>query len=112
MQSTIRNRPDEAKRVIRSLQQAQKSMIESPEKSLELISQSLKVDRAIAEETFKLYRETTSANTGVPTRAGMGRIVESIQMLGQFTDRKIAFEEIADDGIAKEVAKELGYKVQ
>ncbi len=111
MQSTIRNRPDEAKRVIRSLQQAQKSMIESPEKSVELISHSLKVDRAIAEETFKLYRETTSANTGVPTRAGMGRIVEAIQMLGQFTDRKIAFEEIADDGIAREVARELGYKL-
>lgn len=112
MQSTMRNRPDEAKRVIRSLQQAQKSMIESPEKSVDLISQSLKVDRAIAEETFKLYRETTGANTGVPTRAGMARIVEAIQMLGQFTDRKIAFEEIADDGIAKEVARELGYKVQ
>ncbi len=111
MQSTMRNRPDEAKRVIRSLQQAQKTMIESPEKSIELISQSLKVDRVIAEETFKLYRETTSANTGVPTRAGMGRIVEAIQMLGQFTDRKIAFEEIADDGIAREVARELGYKL-
>lgn len=111
MQSTMRNRPDEAKRVIRSLQQAQKSMIESPEKSVELISQSLKVDRAIAEETFKLYREATSANTGIPTRAGMGRIVEAIQMLGQFTDRKIAFEEIADDGIAREVARELGYKL-
>jgi NitT/TauT family transport system substrate-binding protein len=111
MVSTIRNRPEEAKRVIRSLQQAQKFMIDSPEKSVELISQSLKVDRTIAEETFKLYRETTSANTGVPTRAGMGKIVEAIQMLGQFTDRKIAFEEIADDGIAREVARELGYKV-
>jgi NitT/TauT family transport system substrate-binding protein len=111
MQSTIRNRPDEAKRVVRSLQLAQKSMIEAPEKGIELISQSLKVDRAIAEETFKLYRETTATNTGIPTRAGMGRIVEAIQMLGQFTDRKVAFEEIADDGIAKEVARELGYKV-
>ena len=57
MQSTIRNRPDEAKRVVRSLQLAQKSMIEAPNKGIELISQSLKVDRAIAEETFKLYRE-------------------------------------------------------
>lgn len=111
MLSTMRNRPDEAKRVIRSLQQAQKSMIESPEKSIELISHSLKVDRAIAEETFKLYRDTTSANTGVPTRAGMGKIVEAVQMLGQFTDRKIAFEEIADDSIAREVARELGYKL-
>ena len=109
--STLNSRPDDVRRVIRSLQQGQKAMIESPEKSVELISQSLKVERKIAEETFQLYKETTSTNTGIPTRAGMGRIVEAIQMLGQFTDRKIAFEEIADDRIAKEVARELGYKV-
>jgi hypothetical protein len=32
-------------------------------------------------------------------------------MAGQFTDRKVAFEDVADDRLAKEVAKELGYKV-
>jgi hypothetical protein len=31
--------------------------------------------------------------------------------LGQFTGRKIAFEEVADARVAREVAKELGYKV-
>ena len=38
-------------------------------------------------------------------------IIKSLQAAGQFTDRKVAFEEIADDRIAKEVAKELGYKI-
>jgi hypothetical protein len=32
-------------------------------------------------------------------------------MLGQFTGKKIAFEEIADARFAREVAKELGYKI-
>jgi hypothetical protein len=32
-------------------------------------------------------------------------------MLGQFSGKKIAFDEIADTRIAREVAKELGYKV-
>jgi len=41
----------------------------------------------------------------------MEQIVKSLQLLGQFTGRKIAFEEIADGQIAREVAKELGYKV-
>ena len=80
--STIKTRPDEVKRVILSLQQAQKTMPQSQEKSVELISQFLKVDRKIAEDTYNLYKETTGSNNGVPNRAGMARIVEAIQMLG------------------------------
>jgi hypothetical protein len=41
----------------------------------------------------------------------MEQIVKSLRMLGQFTGRKIGFEEIADTRIAREVAKELGYKL-
>ena len=52
------------------------------------------------------------SGSGVPTREGMGQIIKSVQMLGQFPGRKIAFEEVADDRIAREVAKELGYKIQ
>jgi hypothetical protein len=42
----------------------------------------------------------------------MEQIVKALQLLGQFTGKKIAFEEIADPRIAREVAKELGYKVE
>jgi len=49
---------------------------------------------------------------GVPTRAGMDNLVKSIQAQGRFTDKKPAFSDLADDRLAKEVAKELGYKVQ
>jgi hypothetical protein len=48
----------------------------------------------------------------VPSREGIEQIVKSLQMLGQFTGKKIAFEEIADVRIAREVAKELGYKAE
>jgi hypothetical protein len=41
----------------------------------------------------------------------MEQIVKSLQLLGQFAGKKIAFDEIADGRIAREVAKELGYKV-
>ena len=37
--------------------------------------------------------------------------MKSLQLLGQFTGRKVAFEEITDSRLAREVAKELGYKV-
>ena len=111
MVSTLRARPDEARRVIRALQAAKQEILKSKEKSVALISNFLKLDRDVAEDTYTVYRKTVSGN-GVPTHEGMEQIIKSLQAAGQFTDRKVAFEEIADDRIAKEVAKELGYKAQ
>jgi ABC-type nitrate/sulfonate/bicarbonate transport system substrate-binding protein len=111
MVSTIRNRSDELKRVIKSLQSAKQEILKSREKSVAMISSFLQVDRDVAEDTYPVYRKTVSGS-GVPTQEGMEQIVKSLQAAGQFTDRKVAFEEIADDRIAKEVAKELGYKIQ
>jgi ABC-type nitrate/sulfonate/bicarbonate transport system substrate-binding protein len=110
MISTMRNRPDELKKVIRALQTAKQEMIKSKEKTVALVSSFLKVDREAAEGTYAAYVKTVSGN-GVPTRDGIDQIIKSLQMAGQFTDRKVTFEEVADDRIAKEVAKELGYKI-
>ena len=110
MVSTLRNRADELKRVIRSLQAAKQEILKSREKSVALTSSFLKVDRDVAEDTYTVYRKTVSGN-GVPTHEGIDQIVKSLQAAGQFVDRKVAFEEVADDRIAKEVARELGYKV-
>jgi len=108
--TTIRSRPDELKKVIRSLQSTQQEMLRSKEKSVALVATFLQVDREAAEDTFTVYRKTVSGN-GVPTHEGMDQIVKSLQVSGQFADRKVAFEEIADDRTAKEVARELGYKI-
>lgn len=110
MVATIRNKPDEVKRVIRSIQQAKDLMLQQKARSVELIANFLKVDKESAEETFGLYKKTVSEN-GVPTAAGMNQIVKAIHMLGQLTDKKVAFTDVADDRIARDVAKELGYKV-
>jgi len=111
MLATLRNRADELKRVIKSLQAAKQEILRSREKSVALTSSFLKLDRDVAEDTYTVYKKTVSGN-GVPTHEGMDQIVKSLQAAGQFTDRKVTFEEIADDRIAKEVARELGYKVQ
>jgi ABC-type nitrate/sulfonate/bicarbonate transport system substrate-binding protein len=108
--ATIHNKPDEVRRVIRSIQQAKDLMLQQKNKSIDLISKFLGVDRESAEDTFGLYRNTVS-ETGVPTISGMDQIVRAIHMLGQLTDKKITFTDIADDRIAKDVAKELGYRV-
>jgi ABC-type nitrate/sulfonate/bicarbonate transport system substrate-binding protein len=110
MVSTLRNRSDELKRMIKSLQSAKQEILKSREKSVSLTSSFLKLDRDVAEDTYVVYRKTVSGN-GVPTHEGIDQIVKSLQAAGQFTDRKVTFDEVADDHIAKEVAKELGYKV-
>ena len=110
MVSTIRNRPDEVKRVLRSLQVAKQEVLRSKEKATALILKYLQVDKEAAEDTYAALQKTVSGN-GVPTREGMELIMKSLQAAGQFTDRKVAFDEIADDRIAKEVAKELGYRI-
>ena len=111
MVTTIRNRADELKRVVKSLQAAKQEILKSREKSVALTSSFLKLDRDVAEDTYAVYRKTVSGS-GVPTHEGMDQIIKSLQAAGQFTDRKVAFDEVADDRTAKEVAKELGYKVQ
>ena len=108
--ASIQNRAAELKRVIRSMQLARRMLLQSKEQSVDLIMRALKVDRATAEDSFEDYRRTSSGS-GVPTREGMEQIVKSLQMLGQFAGRKIGFEEIADARIAREVARELGYKI-
>jgi NitT/TauT family transport system substrate-binding protein len=111
MVSALQSRPDEVKRVLRSLQLARRGILQSKEKSVSMIAKFLSVDRQAAEDTYgDLAR--TSSGSGVPTRDGIAQIIQSLQMAGQFPDRKITFEEVADDRIAKEVARELGYKVE
>ena len=108
--AAIQNRTSELKRVIRSLQIAKRTLLQSKEKSVDLIMRTIKVDREVADEMFADNRRTAAGN-GVPSRAGMDQIVKSLQLLGQFSGKKIPFEEIADTRIAREVAKELGYKI-
>lgn len=109
--TAIQSRSDELKRVIRSLQTAKKTLLQSKEKAIDLIMRTIKVDREVAEEMYADNRRGAAGN-GVPSRAGMEQIVKSLQLLGQFTGKKISLDEIADTRISREVAKELGYKVE
>jgi NitT/TauT family transport system substrate-binding protein len=111
MVSTIQSRSGEMHRLIRVLQSAKRMLLQSKEKSVDLMVRYLKVDRATAEDTFAEYQKTVSGS-GVPSHDGIEQIVKSLQSLGQFTGRKVTFEEVADDRVAREVAKELGYKIE
>jgi len=107
---TIQERPSETKRVIRSLQQAKDEIKKSKPKTVELIVKLLKMDKEAASETYDQFL-TTLSPTGIPSRIGMETLVKAVQSQGRHGERKAAFNEIADDRLATEVAKELGYKI-
>jgi len=110
MVKTIQSRPAEVKRVIHALQAAKDEVRKSKPKTVELIIKILKMDKQSASETYDAF-QTTLNPTGIPNRAGIDNLVRSLQAQGRFTDRKVAFAEVADDRLATEVAKELGYKL-
>ena len=81
MVTTIQNRPAEMRRLIRAMQLAKRSLLQSKEKSVELMTRVLKLNRETAEDTFVDYQKTVSGN-GVPSREGIEQIVKSLQLLG------------------------------
>jgi ABC-type nitrate/sulfonate/bicarbonate transport system substrate-binding protein len=107
---SIQSRPAEVKRVIQALQVAKDEVRKSKPKTVELIIRILKMDKETASETYDAF-QTTLNPTGIPNRAGIDNLVRSLQAQGRFTDRKVAFSDVADDRLATEVAKELGYKL-
>src|SRR5499427_8108724 len=110
MAKAIQERPAETKRVIRSLQLAKDEIRKSKPKTLELITRILKMDKEAASLTYDEFLTTLSA-TGIPSRSGMEILVKAIQSQGRHVDRKVSFNDIADDRLATEVARELGYKI-
>jgi hypothetical protein len=108
---TIQERPAETKRVIRSLQLAKDEIRKSKPKTVDLIVRILKMDKEAASETYDQFL-TTLSPTGIPSRTGMEILVKAIQSQGRHVDRKVNFYDVADDRLAIEVAKEMGYKIQ
>jgi ABC-type nitrate/sulfonate/bicarbonate transport system substrate-binding protein len=107
----IKSKPDEVKRMIRALQSAKEAIRKSKEKTIELMMRILKMDPETAAGTYEVFLKTLSPD-GIPTRTGMENLVKSIQAQGRFVGKKPQFSELADDRLARDVARELGYKVQ
>ena len=108
---TIKSKPGEVKKMIRALQLAKDAIRKSKEKTVELMTQTLKMDRAIAAATYDVYITSLSVD-GIPTPDAMGNLVKSAKSQARFADKTVVFDDVADDSLAKEVARELGYKIK
>jgi hypothetical protein len=87
-----------------------KAMLKSREKTLDLITSVLKMDKESAADSYKVV-EASFNDTGIPSPEGIGNIIKAIKAEGRIAERNISFEEVADPRFAIEVAKELGYKL-
>lgn len=106
---TLTGKPDQVRRVIKSLQEAKESLLSSKERAVEFIVKMMKMDQEIATRTQELMAYAW-AGSGVPTRTGMENIVKGIQSQGRFADRKFTFDDLSDPRFALQVARELGHK--
>jgi len=108
---TLRSRPDEVKKLIRALQLAKREMLKSKEKTLDLITRLLNMDRETAVDTYSLVQSNFN-DTGIPTAEGMSNIVKMVQSQVKSAPKSVSFLDVAEPRFAIEVAKELGYKVE
>ena len=108
---TLATKPEQVKRVIKALQEAKESLLNSKERAVDFTMKVMKMDREIAVKSYDLMA-VAWVGTGVPTRAGMENIVKGIQSQGRFSERRIAFEDVADPRFAIEVARELGHRTE
>jgi ABC-type nitrate/sulfonate/bicarbonate transport system substrate-binding protein len=106
---TLNNKPEQVTRVIKALQEAKESLLNSKERAVDFIMRVMKMDRESALQSFQLMTVAWTGS-GVPTRSGMENIVRGIQSQGRFADKKVSFEDVADPRIATQVARALGHK--
>jgi NitT/TauT family transport system substrate-binding protein len=102
----LRNDRDQARRVIRALDEAQQWIVQNREEGVQMVMDVLQVDRPTAEGT---YDETipTYQGFGLVSRDGIDNTLEIVREGGRIGP-EIRFEDVADGQLAEEVARELG----
>ncbi len=102
----LNNDRDQAKRVIRALDEAQQWILQNREDAIQMIMDGLQVDRPTAEGT---YDETmpTYQTKGLISREGIENILVAVRETGRIGP-EVRFEDVADGRLAEEVARELG----
>src|SRR5579883_1674485 len=102
----LNNDRDQARRVIRALDQAQQWFLQNRDEGVQMIMDALAVDRPTAEGT---YDETvpTYQTKGLVGREGIDNILTAVREGGR-VGPDVRFEDVADGSLAEEVARELG----
>ncbi|HEY7067634.1 MAG TPA: ABC transporter substrate-binding protein [Chloroflexota bacterium] len=102
----LNNDRDQAKRVIRALDEAQQWILQNRDEAVQMIMDSLQTDRATAEGTYDETMPTYQAK-GLVGREGIENTLQIVRESGR-VGADVRYEDVADGRLAEEVARELG----
>jgi NitT/TauT family transport system substrate-binding protein len=103
---TLTNHRDEARRVVRSLMQAQQWVLQSREEAVAVIMQTYGTDRATAEGTYDEAVPSFQGN-GQVSREGIENLLQALRDAERFGN-EVRFEDVAYPQLAQEIGREMG----
>ena len=101
-------KPDEVKRVIRAGIKANRYMRENREGTIPILMSTYRIDREVASAAYDSFIKGFN-NDGSMPEDGFRRLLDDTKRLMKI-DREVAFSEVSDLSILREVQRELGIK--
>lgn len=105
---TLKERPQEVKRVIKAGIKANRYIRSNRDETIQFLSEWLRIDRETATSSYDSLSHLFSLDGSIP-EIGLRLVIEENKKLAQ-VNREVSFSEVADFSILKEAQKELGIK--
>jgi len=103
---SIKERPDEIKRVIKAGIKANRYIHQNREGTIQAMMEWLKIDKEIAGVTYESVSKAFN-DDGSLSEKGLRLAIEEAKRVGK-VDREVSLSEVADLSILKQAQKELG----
>ena len=103
---SIKERPDEIKRVIKAGIKANRYIQQNREGTMQMMMSWLKIDKEIAGATYQSVAKAFNDDGGL-TEKGLRVAIDEAKRVGK-VDREVSLSEVADLSILRQAQKELG----
>jgi NitT/TauT family transport system substrate-binding protein len=103
---SIKERPDEIKRVIKAGIKANRYIHQNREGTMQMMMSWLKIDKEIAGATYQSVAKAFNDDGGL-TEKGLRVAIDEAKRIGK-VDREVSLSEVADLSILRQAQKELG----
>jgi len=103
---SIKERPDEIKRVIKAGIKANRYIHQNREGTMQMMMSWLKIDKEIAAATYQSVAKAFNDDGGL-TEKGLRVAIDEAKRIGK-VDREVSLSEVADLSILRQAQKELG----
>ena len=107
---TIKEKPDQIKRVIKAGIKASRYIRQSREGTLPVMVEWLKIDKEIAAVTYDSVWKAFTEDGSLPEN-GLRVAIEEAKRVGK-VEREVSLNEVADLSILREAQRELGIAVK